>query len=534
MGCRDLALPGDTDRLIRFRPSGRNNRRAAIIRVGALFLCLLVLFTAGCATRPVQQEAPPEIGETTPLSPMLRARQDQTTTSNEQRAADLWERLRAGFRLNAGQRPEVDHWIRYYSAHAYAVEQTLQRAEPFLWRIVHEVDKRGMPMEIALLPAVESAFDPFALSRGNASGLWQFVPGTAKRFGLRRNWWYDGRRDMVHSTRAALDYLQYLAKIFDDNWILAIAAYNAGGGRLQAAIRQNQARGEAADFWHLRLPGETRQYVPKLLALAALIRQPQRYGLRLPALPDKPLLAQVEVPGQIDLALAARLAGIPLSELRELNAGYRRWATEPDGDPQLLIPRARAKQFEIALAKVPASRLVTWRRHQVARGDTLSAIASRYGTTVALLERINHLSSSRIHIGKTLLVPGAPGTRDESAVASRDDAQPAQAVDYVVRAGDSLWRIAQRHQISVDALRRGNGLQAGDVLQPGQHLSIPATGHDTERTVHYSVRQGDSLWAIAQRYDVTVSDLRRWNGLADNAYLQPGQRLEVKIQMAAR
>lgn len=504
-----------------------------------LLWCTLTLLAAGCATRPAKKTTEAGTGPTGTPRTAQRNSPTKAPVAAEvepQPPVDLWDRLRAGFELGDRSRPEVQRWIVYYSAHSRGVTTTLSRAEPFLWRIVENVDKRGMPMEIALLPAVESAFNPFAHSSGSASGLWQFIPGTAKRFGLQRDWWYDGRRDIVRSTKAALDYLQYLDNMFDGNWVLAIAAYNAGEGRVRAAIQFNRERHRPTDFWDLELPSETRDYVPKLLALAALVDQPQRYGLVLPDMPNEPRLAIVQLPAQIDLALAAQLAGIPVAELRGLNPGFKRWATDPNGAHRLLIPRDRVQRFTARLAKVPASRLVTWRRHVIVGGDTLSEIATRYGSSVALLKRVNHLSSSRIRIGRTLLIPSAHDELSATALAAVDavngaGAAPIQPTEYKVHRGDSLWTIARRYDTTVDDLRRWNGLPADAILRPGQSLHIPAVGQDAERTLYYSVRSGDSLSAIARRYGVNVDDLRRWNGLDGDHYIRPGQRLKVKVEL---
>lgn len=445
----------------------------------------------------------------------------------------LWAAMRAGFKLKHDvQQPVVQDWIGIYRKREGILQEDFHRARPFLWRIVHDIRKRGMPTELALLPEVESAYNPFARSDASrATGLWQFMPGTAARFGLRRDWWYDGRRDILRSTRAALTYLQYLHKMFNGHWLLAIAAYNSGEGTVQEAVRRNARRGLPTDFWHLRLPQQTEQYVPELLALAALVNHPARYGIQLPELPNKPRLAVVKLPGQIDINLAARLAGIRVHTLRQLNPGFRRWATDPHGPQRLVLPRQSAARFKQRLAQVPSRKMVTWHRYDVHPGDTLGQIAERYGTTPRVLERINHLHGTLIRSGHALLVPvGGPNAGDahNAVIAERYPRNPAARLGgrhYHVQPGDSLWEIARRLGVTVASLRRWNGLPPHSTIRVGQTLTVPRT----HGRVACHVQKGDSLWSIAQRFGVSVQDLRRWNGLDKGRDLHPGQRLTVRL-----
>jgi membrane-bound lytic murein transglycosylase D len=255
---------------------------------------------------------------------------------------DLWARLRAGFSLPR-DRVEVRDAARRMASGRRHLATTLQRGELYLWHLVQEVEARGMPVELALLPAVESAYDPYAYSPSHAAGLWQFLSGTGERFGLRRNWWYDGRRDVTESTRAALDYLAYLHEMFGD-WLLALAAYNSGEGRVLQALQSNRARGLPEDFWSISLPAETRGYVPRLLALAELLDRPAHYGYDLPPLSDTPRFETVELPGQVELELAAGLIDLEPDVLYRLNAGHSRWATDPQGPHRLLVPYGQGER----------------------------------------------------------------------------------------------------------------------------------------------------------------------------------------------
>lgn len=376
-------------------------------------------------------------------------------------ADELWQRVRNGFGLDQHEdRQPVRQWVQFYATHPDHVLGSAKRARPFLWHIVEEVEARGMPLELALVPMVESGFNPHAYSYKHASGLWQFIPHTASRFGLSRNWWYDGRRDVLSSTTAALDYLEWLHTRFG-NWLLALAAYNAGEGRVGRAIERARRRGKPTDFWHLDLPAETDNYVPKLLALRRLVATPQDYALEWPELPNEPATALVSLPGQVELKIAAEMIDMTPQALRAINPGFKRWATHPDGPHHLLVPVEHVQALRLALSEADPSELVTWRRHRVAPGDVLSRIARRYDTTVSLLRQVNGISGSLIHPGDYLLVPA-----DGPAVAS------AASVRYRVRSGDSLWSIARSFDVSVSDLRDWNGLDGNGYIHPGQELRI--------------------------------------------------------------
>lgn len=516
------------------------------VRLAALGLMLLSLGLAGCASRPAPPPAvtvaPEPMG---PPAPAIRP-----VVYN-----DIWARIREGMSL-AGheQRPEVRAWTQFYAARTRHIEEAAQRASPFIWHIAEAVEQHDMPLEIALLPIVESGFDPRADSHSSAAGLWQFMPLTASRFGLERNWWYDGRRDVLSATSAALDYLGFLHRRFDD-WLLALAAYNAGEGRVGRALARAEAAGQPQDFWHLDLPAETDDYVPKLLALRRLLQTPGSFDLALPTIPDRPLTEAVQLDAQIDFAVAADMIDMPAQTLADINPGFRRWATHPDGPHRLLVPSERSWQFRTALARTDPARLVTRRRHRVQAGEVLGGIAARYGTTVALIRDANNLQGSVIRPGDDLRIPTRAQPRRGQA----------ESVTYQVRGGDSLWQIARDYGMRVDDLRRLNGLSADAVLRPGQTLkmrdsrttAVPdwalARAHAVAATsgsapgaagppetpaakpnvpvIYYDVQQGDSLWSIARSFEVTIDKLRRWNRLDSNR-LQPGQRLRIHAASA--
>ena len=318
---------------------------------------------------------------------------------------DLFERMRAGFALPRADDLRVRQEIDWYVAHSAYLDRTFERGRRYLHYIVRQLEERNMPCELALLPVVESAFDPFASSPSMASGLWQFIPSTGQRYGLDQDWWMDGRRDVLAATRAALDLLEELHEEFDGDWLLALAAYNAGAGSVKRAVERNQRAGLPTDFFALDLLPETRSYVPRLLAIARVTAEPERFGIVFPAIPDAPYFTRVDVGGQVDLGLVANLAAIPIEELRALNPQYKRWATAPRGPHELLVPTPAEQRVHEVLATLPPSKRLRFVRHRVRRGDTLIGIASRYGVPLEALRGVNRVRGSLIHPGDELLVP---------------------------------------------------------------------------------------------------------------------------------
>lgn len=318
---------------------------------------------------------------------------------------DLFERMRVGFGLPQVEDETIDRRIEWYVQHSGYLDRAFRRGRRYLHYIVAELESRSMPRELALLPVIESAFDPFAYSPCSASGLWQIIPSTGRLFGLRRSWWYDGRRDVIEATRAALDYLQVLHGEFGGDWLLAVAAYNAGARNVQRAVERNQRRGRPTDFFHLDLPLETHTYVPAVLALARLVGEPKAYGLDLPAIPNEPYFSPVEIEHQVDLGVLADRAGIPREELIALNPAFNRWATAPDGPHRVLVPVATEAAFASALAALPAERRLRFAHHRVRAGDTLWALARRYGISIDALRRANRLEGHLIRRGQDLVIP---------------------------------------------------------------------------------------------------------------------------------
>ena len=458
---------------------------------------------------------------------------------------DLFDRMRAGFAFDEVQEPAIDTQLSWYEHNPEYLERVFQRAQRYMYHIVTEAESRGMPLEFALLPVVESAYEPFAYSSGRAAGLWQFIPGTGVRFGLKQDWWYDGRRDVIESTRAALDYLQALHDQFNGDWLLAIAAYNVGENTVQRELDYNIANGKKADFWHLRLPAETRAYVPKLLAMKRLMAEPERYGLEFAVIPNEPYFAVIDTDSQIDLKIAAQLAGTSYDELIALNPGFNRWATDPDGPNRMLVPIDNADAFEAALKTLSANDRVPYVSHDVARKETLAAIAKQYGVSAAVISHVNGLKGNALTPGETLKIPQISGPLPDKVMlaALRVDrpetdrsGRKQRQIVYRVRAGETLSSIARRHGMPVSTLARLNNLDAQDTLVKGQRLVIKASarryrdeGAVSGRRVLYTVRSGDTVYSISKQFQVSVAQLKSWNGLNQRHQIKAGRRLVMYV-----
>ena len=458
------------------------------------FFVLLAVLLAACATPAPPPAAPPSAIAVPAASPepvaAIASVDPSAPTDAPVSAApvgleplpppaeDLWARVRRGFALPDIDDPLVAKWEQWYASRPDYVARMIDRSRRYLYYIVVEVEERGMPLEIALLPMVESAFNPNAMSVSRASGIWQFMPATGTHYGLKQNFWFDSRRDVVAATEGALTYLQKLHGDFND-WQLALAGYNWGEGNVARAIAKNQKLRLPTGYADLKMPDETRNYLPKLQALKNIVREPEKYGLDLGDIPDAPYFAVVTMARKIDVKMAAKLAEMPVDEFQYLNPQHNRPVIAGADQYTILLPIDRAELFaaKLNLADQP---LVSWQAYRMRNGETLAQVAARFGLEVEALRAVNGIGAkAKVPVGHALLVPTQG---------------PAEA--------------------------------AADTLSQAVFTTVPQG-----RTFYYRVNRGDTLAGIAARYAVAPADLRRWNGLTQNA-VAVGQTLRITSDLA--
>lgn len=476
------------------------------------------------------------------------AEETDVAEKDESKSDNVWVRIQENLSISRKlTHPSTQSKLKFYSSKQQFMDRVAERATPYIYYIVQELEKRDMPLDLALLPIVESAYQPFAHSPSRASGIWQFIPGTGRHYGLKQNVWYDGRRDIVASTDAALNYLQKLHKDFDGDWLLALAAYNAGEGNVGRAVAKSVGKGKKGDFWSLQLTNETMGYVPSLMAVAEIVANPQKYNLTLKSIPNEPYFDIVDTGSQIDLATVSQLTGMSMEEIYILNPGFNKWATDPDGPHHLLIPVNRSAHFKQQLAALPQEERMKWQMVEIRNGDTLGAIANRHRTDVITIKSINNLKNNNIRAGRTLLIPVSRQPLEQYTLSQNarsfsnlKRSGDGQSMTYTIKRGDNLWDISQRYGVTVEQLCAWNGLTKKSVLRPGKTLTLwssekaevmPVVAHtvapEKQGHITYTVKQGDSLWLIARRHGVSVDQLQKWNSLNKRSTLRPGQSLDI-------
>lgn len=474
---------------------------------------------------------------------------------------NIWERIRNGYGLPTIESDNlpINNQIRWYSNNQRHVNRVTKQCEPYLHYVVSQLEANGLPLELALLPIIESSYDPTVTSPSHAAGIWQFIPQTGKNFGLKKNTWYDGRRDVIASTDAAIRYLKKLHAMFNNDWLLAIAAYNAGEGSVGRAIQKNKREGKPTDFWSLPLSKQTQSYVPHLLALSKVIANPDLYDLNISDISDTPYFVKIDVASQINLAQAAKLANIDAGELKKLNSGFTGWLTHPTDSCEIIVPIANADAFTLQLESLPKLAIKQWQEHMVKKGDTLNSIAKRYSVSTDTIATINSVKKSTLRVGQRLQIP-LPISNTDPAIIEADELlalrkqqkESGKTSYYTVKPGDNLWSIAKTQNISRATLVQLNNLSETSKLKPGQQLLIvnpgtlekntaeKATAENTtsqqqksneknSRKIRYTIQAGDTLIKIATRFNVTKKEILEWNEVKDEGYIHPNQELIIML-----
>jgi len=462
---------------------------------------------------------------------------------------DLWRYISKGNTLKTRNQKDLFWHIKWFKENPAYLTRVTKRAGPYLHLIVQEVEKAGLPVELALLPIIESAYYPFSYSHGTASGLWQFIPDTGKLYGLKQNYWVDERRSVIRSTRAAVTYLKNLHTLFKGDWLLAIASYNSGPGRVQRAVKKNKAKGKKADFWNISLPAETRGYVPRLLAVVELIKNPQKYGQTIAPVANKPQLESVFVYSQLDLSLISEWTGLSLDEIYMFNPDLNRWATPDTPRYELLLPIEKVAGFKKARASYPKQKQLSYKHYTVNSGDSLNKLAKKFNSSVAYIKSINNIKGTYIKAGQKIIIPIPRKAKDYYSLSKEqrrvqrfNSRKYGKKITHKVAKGESLWVISNRYDVPVDSIIKWNhlsnsikGLQIGKKLVIWQVQKAKASklkhltkvGVDIKRTLYYRIRSGDNLSVIAHKFEVRVSQLRKWNKLPKNKPLKIGRKLKI-------
>ena len=403
-------------------------------------------------------------------------------------------------------------------------EEYLSDSYYFIYFAIEELEKNNLPIELAILPYIESNYDPFSISPSGAVGIWQFMPRTGRLYELNKSWWNEDRHDPFKSTQAAVSYLKYLYQRFDEDIYLTIAAYNAGPSLVDRRINQNKRKGEKTDFWSLNLPSQTKNYVPKYIALRELILNSDKYGVKMPDIPYEDVVKKITIPGQVEILALSEFLEIKPELLYKLNAGYTKWASAPKDESIFYIPKE--KYYLYASENNPFNKTndINWISHTVKSGDNLWDLSIKYDTEVNIIKEINYLNNDLLSIDDTLLIPLGKSKSNNFI--------PYEM--YIVSEGDSLWSIARKYNLDVNDLAKMNSLNENEYLQLGQQLSIGNKNihrniESKKRTILYSVKQGDNLYKISELFDVTIKSIEEINDFNEST-LMPGQIIKIAIR----
>ena len=439
---------------------------------------------------------------------------------------DIWEYIKKN---NSSQNNNIlnDQVLSYMNMHLKDIDkfnEYLNDSYYFLFFVIQELEKNNLPLELAILPYIESNYDPFSISSSGAVGMWQFMPRTGRLYQLDKSWWSEDRHDPFRSTEAAVKYLKYLYQRFDQDIYHTLAAYNAGPSLLDRRINQNNRRGIDTDFWSLNVPVQTKNYVPKYIALRELIFNSDNYGIQLPQIPYEPVVKKISIPGQVEVLTLSEYLDIKPELLYKLNAGYTKWASAPENESVFYIPVEKYTLFDDEDNPFINSNQINWISHIVQSGDSLWSLASKYDTEVKIIKKINYLNNDLLSIDDTLLIPLSKSKSNNFI--------PYEM--YIVSEGDTLWSIAKEYNIEIRDLSRMNSIDEDSYLQLGQQLSIGNKNihrnmESKKRTILYSVKQGDNLFKISELFDVSISSIEEINNF-NNATLMPGQIIKVAIR----
>ena len=446
-------------------------------------------------------------------------------SSNVPDYESVWDRIKDANLIKEESLDEKTlQYVNAYLSNPAQLNKLLEKGRYFIYFVLEELERYRLPPELALLPYIESNYDPFSISASGAMGIWQFMPATARIYGLRDTWWYEQRHDPLVSSKAAVRYLAYLHNRFNKEITYTLAAYNGGPTLLEKRIKLNKKAGKPTDYKNLKLPKQTQEYVPKFKAILAIVLNAEKYGINLPDFPNKQVLSNIELDGQVEILAFSEFAGLKPEFVYKLNAGYTKWASPPGDKTTFNIPIELEAMLNLKKDKFIQTNQINWVTHKVSRGDSLWKIADEFDTEVNVLKKVNYLSSNVLSLDQELLIP-----------LSNDQNQtfiPYQA--HIISEGDTLWNLGIQYNISPAEIAKANGLRMDSPLRIGKELNIGnkniyRTINSKKRTILYSVKQGDSLYRIADIFNIEISDIKKINALPNNE-IKPGQVLKVIIK----
>ena len=438
---------------------------------------------------------------------------------------NVWDRITAA---SSNDQEHLDEktlvYINAYLSNPNQLDKLLEKGRYFIYFVLEELERYRLPPELALLPYIESNYDPFSISASGAMGIWQFMPATARIYGLKDTWWYEQRHDPLASSKAAVRYLAYLHNRFNKEITYTLAAYNGGPTLLEKQIKLNRKLGKPTNYENLKLPKQTKEYVPKFKAILELVLNAEKYGINLPNFPNKKVLGNIELNGQVEILAFSEFAGLKPEFVYKLNAGYTKWASPPGEITTFNIPIELEEVLNLKKEKFIKSNQINWVTHKVSKGDSLWKIAEKFDTEVNVLKKVNYLASNVLNLNQELLIP-----------LSNDQNQtfiPYQA--HIISEGDTLWNLGIQYKISPAEIAKNNGLRMNSTLTIGKELNIGnkniyRTINSKKRTILYSVKQGDSLYRIADIFNIEISDIKDINELPNNE-IKPGQVIKIIIK----
>jgi len=438
---------------------------------------------------------------------------------------NVWDRI---ILTSSEEHKNIDEktlkYINTYLSNPAQLDRLLEKGRYFIYFILEELERYKLPSELALLPYIESNYDPFSISASGAMGLWQFMPATARIYGLKDTWWYEQRHDPLVSSKAAIRYLAYLHNRFNKEITYTLTAYNGGPTLLEKQIKLNRKLGKPTNYEELKLPKQTKEYVPKFKAIVELIVNAEKYGITLPNFPNSPVLGKIELDGQVEILAFSEFANLKPEFVYKLNAGYTKWASPPGNITTFNIPIELEESLNLKKDKFIQTNQINWVTHKVSKGDSLWMIAEEFDIEVNVLKKVNYLASNVLSLSQELLIP-----------LSNDQNQtfiPYQA--HIISEGDTLWNLGIQYKISPAEIAKNNGLKMNSPLKIGKELNIGnkniyRTINSKKRTILYSVKQGDSLYRIADIFNIEISDIKKINELPNNE-IKPGQVLKIIIR----